>query len=136
MTKPKPKRNKAYVPRALNIPMMRETRDSLALALHAAVETLIERPSIEAYNVVSVNLMTIGRTCGLQGCVEQAKRAMLDIYARYVRVGKIGANADDAQALRTAAGAMDGLLARVPVNRWAAADARTMQQCRAANVEI
>ncbi len=136
MSKQKPKRNKGYSPRALNIPMMRETRDGLALALHAAVETLIERPSIESYNVVSVNLMTIGRACGPQPCIESAKQAMLEVYARYKRVGKIGANADDAQALRIAAGAMDGLLARVPVNRWAAADAKTMRQCVAANIEI
>ncbi len=122
------KRNKKYTPRMPNIPMMRETRDSLAMALHAAVETLIHRPGIDAYNAVSLNLMTIGRACGKRDCIEAAKRAMLDIFARYERVGKIGANGQDAQALRCAAGALDGLLATIPVNRWVDADMLTAQQ--------
>ena len=115
-----------------SIPMMRETRDSLALVLHAAVETLICRPGIDAYNAVSLNLMTIGRACGRRDCIEAAKQVMLDIYARYERVGKIGANEQDAAKLRLAAGALDGLLAAVPVNRWIDADMRTAEQYRAA----
>lgn len=123
----KAKRNKKYVPRIPNIPMMRETHDDLALTLRMAIETLIACPDIEAYNEVSLRFITLGRAMGPQPFMEQAKQAMLDIAARFERVGKIGVSASEAASLREVSGDMDRAIAKVPVNRMLFAELRTQQ---------
>lgn len=107
------------------IPMMREARDAMAMSLHAAIETLICAPDIEAYNNFSTKLITFGYAVGRQDCLEDAKRAMTSIAERHDRVGRIGVDAKEAAALRQASGAMDRMLARIPVNKLLAAELKT-----------
>ena len=129
------KPRKAYKPRRVDIPMMVETRDQQALDLRMAIETLIAQPSVDTYNAVSKRLITIGRVLGKQQFMEQAKQAMLDVAARFERVGKMGVSESEAVALRATAGNMDAALATVPVNRFHAADVKTRVWCMANGVE-
>src|SRR3989304_7035116 len=108
--KPRTKRHTPIVPR---IPMMVETRDDLALGLRMSIEALIAAPGVETYNAVSLRLVTLGRVVGKQSFMEDAKRAMLDVFARFERVGKIGVNDSEAAILRTTAGDMDAAIALV-----------------------
>ena len=135
MSRPKPKRNKMHRPRMPNIPMMAPTRADLALSLRMAIETLIARPSIQSYNAVSLQIVTLGRVIGPQQFMELAKRAMLDVFERYERVGKIGTNDAEATILRTTAGNMDAAIALVPVNKFAAAEAKTARWCQENGIE-
>ena len=128
------KRNKKYRPHQINIPMMRETRDSLALKLRMSIEALITAPSVETYNAVSLQLVTLGRVVGKQDFMEQAKRAMLDVYDRVERVGKFGVNRAEAAVLRQTSADMDAAIALVPVNKFAAAEAKTLVWCEQNNV--
>jgi hypothetical protein len=130
------KRSKTYRPRAVNVPMMCETHDSLALDLRLSVETLIAAPSVDTYNAVSLKLVTLGRVVGARDFMEQAKRAMLDVAARFERVGKMGVSDPEAAALRDSLGQMDAVIALVPVNKFAAAEAKTARWCAANNVQV
>ena len=126
------KRTKKYQgPRIPNVPMMRTTHDELAMGLHIAIETLIARPDVDNYNDLSLRFITLGRVVGKQQYMEQAKQAMLDIAARFERVGKFGVNAAEAEALRQASGQMDRALPKIPLNKFLAAEARTMAMLRA-----
>lgn len=127
--KPKPKRTKRHIPFIPRIPMMVETRDSLALALRLSVETLIAAPSVDAYNTVPLKLVTLGRVVGAQDFMEAAKSAMLDVAARFERVGKMGVSDPEAAVLRDSLRLMDAVIALVPVNEFAAAEAKTMRWC-------
>lgn len=129
----KAKRNKKYGgPRIPNIPMMRTTHDELAMGLHIAIETLIARPDVDTYNDLSLRFITLGRVVGKQQYMEQAKGAMLDIAARFERMGKFGVNAAEAEALRQASGQMDMALPKIPVNKLWQAEMRTVQMVRSA----
>lgn len=129
----KAKRNKKYAgPRVPNIPMMRTTHDELCMGLHIAIETLIARPDVDNYNDLSLRFITLGRVVGKQAYMEQAKAAMLDIAARFERIGKFGVNATEAEALRQASGQMDMALPKIPVNKLWQAEMRTVQMVRSA----
>lgn len=131
----KAKRNKKHRPRMANIPMMTETRDSLALGMRMSIEALITAPSVETYNAVSLRLVTLGRVVGAHDFMESAKAAMLDVFARYERIGKMGVSDPEAARLRDASRLMDAVIALVPVNKFAAAEAKTLRWCAANNVE-
>jgi hypothetical protein len=120
------KRSKKYRQHRVDIPMMVETRDDLALTLRMSIEALIAAPGVETYNAVSLQLVTLGRVVGKQDFMEQA---MLDVFERFERVGKIGASAAEAAVLRKTANDMDAALALVPVNKFAAAEAKTRVWC-------
>ncbi|MEC5161883.1 hypothetical protein [Janthinobacterium sp. CG_S6] len=126
MTKPR----KKYRPRTPRVPMMPETRADIALALHAAVETLIAAPGVESYNALSLQFVTLGRVLGKQDFMERAKRAMLDVFARFERVDKIGVSPDEAQALRATCVAMDSAIGLVSVDAMLAAEIKTAKWCR------
>lgn len=134
MSRQKKPRNKQYRPHAINIPMMRETRDELAMGFFAAVETLIAAPDVNSYNEVSLRLVTLGRCVGKRDCMEAAKQAMLDVFARHERVGKMGVSVSEAQSLRAASYGIDGILATVPLNKLVASEVKTVDWCRANNV--
>jgi hypothetical protein len=134
MSSPKKARNKKYRPRAVNIPMMVETHDDLALGYRMAVEALIASPNVETYNAVSLKLVTLGRVVGPQDFMEAAKSAMLDVFARFERVGKIGASEPEASVLRETSRLMDAVIALIPVNKFAEAEAKTLRWCAANNV--
>lgn len=129
MSKPKPKRTKRHTPFVPRIPMMVETHSDLVLGLRMSIEALIAAPGIETYNAVSLRLVTLGRVVGKQDFMERAKRAMLDVFARFERVGKIGVSDDEAAILRKTAGDMDAAIAYVPVNEFAWAEAKTRKWC-------
>jgi hypothetical protein len=126
-------RNKKYQPRVPRIPLMAETRDHLALDLHMAVETLIGAPSREAFNELSKRFITMQKVVGAADYLEIAKRALLDIAARFERVGKFGVNAAEAEALRKASGSMDQALAGVTLDKLHQAAVQTTAWCIANN---
>lgn len=130
------KRNKKYIPRAINLPMMSSTRDDLALGLRMSIEALIAAPSVDTYNAVSLRLVTLGRVVGAQDFMESAKAAMLSVFARYERVAKMGVSESEAAQLRDASRLMDAVIALVPVNKFADAEAKTLRWCLANNVEV
>lgn len=134
MSKPKKPRNKRHSPRLPNIPMMTETRNGLALELRMAIEALIYEPSIDLFNHVSTRLITLGRVCGVQPCLESAKQAMLDVFARFERVGRMGVSPEEAESLRAASGEMDSMLAMIPVNKLAVSELKTIAWCKANGV--
>lgn len=123
------KRSKKYRPFIPSIPMMVETQADLALRLRMSIEALVGAPSVETYNAVSLQLVTLGRVVGKADFMEQAKRAMLDIFERFERVGKIGASPAEAAALRKASASTDAAIAMIPVNKFAAAEAKTRIWC-------
>ncbi len=132
----KAKRTKKYAgPRVPNIPMMGTTHNELAMGLHAAIETLIAAPDVDNYNDLSLRFITLGRVVGPQSYMEQAKSAMLDIAARFERVGKFGVNAVEAAALRLASGQMDMALPKIPVNKLWAAEMRTVAMLKGSGVQ-
>lgn len=128
------KPRKLHVPRQPNIPMMKDTRDELALGLRMSIEALIAAPSVETYNAVSLQLVTLGRVVGRQEFMERAKAAMLDVFARYERVAKIGVSAGEAEVLRATSADMDAALALIPVNKFVEAEAKTRRWCAENNV--
>jgi hypothetical protein len=114
----KTKRNKAYKPRSVRIPMMAETRNSLALELHLATEALIAVPSPETYNQLSMMLASLRRAGAMHACIDQASDAMLSICDRFDRVGKVGVAESEAAILRQAAGGIDSQIGTVAVNKF------------------
>lgn len=118
MNASKPRRNKAYKPRPANIPMMAETRNSLALELHLATETLIAAPSPDTYNQLSKMLAALRNAGATDACIDQASDAMLVICDRYERVGKVGVADTEAAVLRQAAGGIDHQIGTVPTNKF------------------
>ena len=119
------KPRKAHRPRTPNIPMMAESRDHMATHLHAAVETLINAPDIEAYNNVSTKLITMAKAIGERDCLEAAKGAMISIAERHERVGKVGVSEHEAHVLRQASGQMDAMLGKIPLNKMLNAEIET-----------
>jgi hypothetical protein len=126
---------KAYKPRNVSVPMMAETRDSLAMELHAAIETLIHAPSITAYNNVSTKMVTLGRAAGMSDCLEDAKAALIGISDRFERMKKVGVSPHEAQQLRESSAGLDALLASIPINRLRHAEMVTAMHCVELGVE-
>ncbi|AEK63197.1 hypothetical protein [Collimonas fungivorans] len=118
MSTSKPRRNKAYKPRSVRIPMMPETRNSLALELHLATEALIAVPSPDTYNQLSMMLAALRRAGAMDVSIDQASDAMLSICDRFDRVGKVGVAESEAAILRQAAGGIDRQIGTVPMNKF------------------
>lgn len=119
------RRSKEYKPKAVHVPMMKETRDELALRLYAAIETLIADPDPVSYNALSVMLCTL-KQAGAQGyALDDANSAMLDICNRYERVNRVGVSDGEEKLLRRAAGGLDALIGTIPVNQFKLASMRT-----------
>ena len=125
MSKPKPKRNKAYKPRPMAIPMMRESRNDLALTLRMSIEALITAPSLETLNEASMRLATMGWLLGDQDCMEEIKHAILDVFDRYQRVGRVGVNAAEAEVLRRTAGEIDAAIPYLSLTEYLQAEIKT-----------
>ncbi len=100
-----------------NVPMCSETHRRLALELRTSIETLIARPSVDAYNQASKMLAALGRA-GLTGvALDMANDTMSGICDRYERVRKVGTSDIEAEQLRQAAGGIDRRLPFIPLNR-------------------
>lgn len=123
------KPRKQHKARGVNVPMMPETRDRLALSMHMAVEALIMAPSVETYNSLSTKLCTLsnaGMNCRGYFVATEAAQNICD---RYERIGKVGVSVAEAEALRSSVGDLDRMLASIPVNKLVRAEAVTAIHC-------
>ena len=110
------KPRKKYREKIIHVPMMPESRDSLAMELHARVRTLVLAPSVDACNEVS-KVLAIMRDAGLDSVALSTAIMVIDsVIDRFIRVNKIGISQSETEALQTAAGQLDRQLATIPVN--------------------
>jgi hypothetical protein len=101
-----------------NVPMVTETHQRLALQLRTTCETLIARPSVDAFNQMSKMFAALCNA-GMAGeSIDLATDTMGDVCDRYERVGKVGLNECEAEWLRIAVAGIDQRLPFVPVNRF------------------
>ncbi len=99
-----------------NVPMGTETYKRLALELYMTGETLINQPSVEAYNQMSKMFAALARV-GLAGpAMDLGNGALSQICDRFERVGKVGVKESEAEQLRLAITSIDDVLPRLPVN--------------------
>lgn len=118
--------------RRVHVPMMKNSRDNLALQLHAAVETLIGAPGIDAFNRVSKMVARTESALGRpDACLNAAKEALYAISERFARVGKVGVSDEEAKRLKTASGDIDKLLPKIPANVMRQAGIQTALHCEA-----
>ena len=111
------KRTKKYRVRPVNIPMMFESRNRLALELHLAIDTLIRAPSPGSYNELTKMVTAINRT-GMGGAgLELITATLTAICDRFERVEKVGVSVSEAEQLRQAGADLDWMLAKIPINR-------------------
>jgi hypothetical protein len=107
---------KQFQPNAA-VPMGTDSYKRLALELRMSGETLIARPSVEAYNTLSKMLAALSRA-GMEGAaVDLATDTMNEVCDRYTRVGKIGVSPGEAEHLRLAIASIDDRLPQLAVNR-------------------
>ncbi len=123
------KPRKKYTPRTPAVPMMKETRDRLALSLHMAIEALIEAPSVETYNSLSTKICTLANSGLDTPALKQASAAVQSICDRYERTHKVGLSGDERNALRAVALDLDAQLAGLSVTRLISAEANTAAYC-------
>lgn len=109
-------KRKAYKPKPVHVPMMKESRNALAMQLYAAVKTLADRPDVDACNRVSKILATMSQAGLKSPHLDDASEAVNQITDRFIRVGKIGVSDSEAKTLHRTAGQLDMLLATIPVN--------------------
>lgn len=106
-----------FQPKA-NVPMVTETHRRLALQLRTSGETLIARPSPDAFNQLSKMFAALCNAGMAGDAIDLATDTMSDICDRYERVGKVGVNECEAEWLRVAIARIDERLPLVPVNRF------------------
>jgi hypothetical protein len=119
---------KSFQPGA-NVPMVTETHRRLALELRMATETLIERPSVDAYNQLSKMLAALCNAGMQSESLELATSTMNLVCDRYERVGKVGANEAEASSLRQAVAELDAAIPKIPVNKFKGAVANVAAFC-------
>jgi hypothetical protein len=126
----KKKRCKAYKPKPINRPMMAETHHSLALKLHTAVETLINRPSASAYNEMTKHVAILTDAVGhmrnsndlskdrdaTANALRTAVLVLDQIWNRWTKTAKVIVMPLDAVSLRNAVGVLDGAIKEIPKN--------------------
>lgn len=110
----------AFQPRA-NVPMATESRDRLALELRMAGESLIARPSIDAYNTLSKMLAALNRAGLREQLLDPGTTVINGICDRFEQSGRITVEPEDAELLRQALADIDAGLHRVPLQRLARA---------------
>lgn len=109
-----------FQPKA-NIPMAGETRDRLALEIRMAGETLINRPSIDAYNTLSKMFASLLRAGMADNLMSPGSKIMGAICDRYEEAGSITIEPEEAASLRQAVADIDAGLHRIPLQRFARA---------------
>lgn len=112
-----------------DVPMVTETHRRLALELRMAGETLISRPSVDAFNQLSQMFAALCNAGMQGGAIDMATGAMSDICDRYERVQKIGVSPAEADQLRLAIASIDDRLPLLPVNRFEKAVAEVALFC-------
>lgn len=136
------KRNKRYVsrpvtiPRILNVRMTADEHPILAHQLYAAMITLIERPTMEACNLLSHRLCCIAggmnhankgaplmrRTDAASIAIQPALRAIDSIVDRFERIGAVAVSESEAATLRAAAGKLDDAIGATPLTAYRRAE--------------
>lgn len=106
----------AFQPKA-NVPMATESRDRLALELRMAGESLIARPSIDAYNTLSKMLAALNRAGMQDGLLDPGTNILNSICDRYEQSSSITVEPEEAEQLRQALANIDAGLHRVPLQR-------------------
>jgi len=106
---------KQFQPKA-HVPMGSETYKRLMLELFAACETLINRPSVDAYNTMSKMLAQLARAGVYGEGIDLGTDTLSNVCDRYERVHRIGLTEDEAQDLRESIRSIDRALPKVPVN--------------------
>jgi len=110
----------AFQPKA-NVPMATESRDRLALELRMAGESLIARPSIDAYNTLSKMLAALNRAGMQDDLLDPCTNTLNSICDRYEQSSSITVEPEEAEQLRQALANIDAGLHRVPLQRVARA---------------
>ena len=106
----------AFQPKA-NVPMATESRDRLALELRMAGESLIVRPSIDAYNTLSKMLAALNRAGMRADLLDPGTNILNSICDRYEQSSRITVEPEEAEQLRQALANIDAGLHRVPLQR-------------------
>ena len=109
-----------FQPKA-NVPMARETRDRRALHVHMAGESLIEQPSIDAYNTLSKMFASLTRAGLRADLVDPGSALMNAICDRFEQHRSIIVESEEAARMRQALASIDAALHRIPVQRFARA---------------
>jgi hypothetical protein len=117
------KPRKAHREKPIHVPMMTENRDALALQMHTAVETLIQRPSVDSYNRISKMLATMTYAGMKADCLNMATDTVNAVCDRFDRVQAIGLSDKEAETLRAMAGELDWMIGKIPSNVFKAAAA-------------
>ncbi|SFD84197.1 hypothetical protein [Massilia yuzhufengensis] len=104
-----------------NVPMATETRDRLALEVRMAGESLIARPSIDAYNTLSKILASLNRAGLTAQLLDPVTDTMNVICDRYEQSSSITVETQETAQLRQALANVDAGLHRVPLQRLARA---------------
>lgn len=126
----KPRKKHSVGKHAIKVPMMKNSRDNLAMQLHAAIETLIHAPTIEAFNRVSQMAARTESALGRpDASLNAAKEALYSVSERFARTGKIGVSPEEAAQLMGASGAIDMLLPKIPANVMRQASIKTAIKC-------
>lgn len=97
--------------------MATESRDRLALELRMAGESLIARPSIDAYNTLSKMLAALNRAGMHDGLLDPGTNILNSICDRYEQSSSITVETEEAEQLRQALANIDAGLHRVPLQR-------------------
>jgi len=109
-----------FQPKA-NVPMVTETRDRLALQIRMAGESLIEHPSIDAYNTLSKMLASLNRAGMVPALLNRGTNVMNTICDRYEQSRHITVESEEAATLRQTIADIDAALHRLPVQRFSVA---------------
>lgn len=109
------KPRKAMQQRAIKVPMMATTRDGLAIQMHTTLETLINRPDVDSFNRLFRIILAVETASPTPELVGMSD-ALNDVSERFVRIGKIGVNAEEAEKLKQGSAIIDGKLPMIPQN--------------------
>lgn len=98
--------------------MVTETRDRLALQIRMAGESLIQHPSIDAYNTLSKMLASLSRAGMAAALLDRGTKIMNTICDRYEQSRHITVESEEAVSLRQTTADIDEALHRLPVQRF------------------
>lgn len=116
------------------IPMMRSTRQEIALRMHLMAEAMVLTPTATTANELSKAMAVMTEAVDHASHVRIGKRddpvalslvaslqVMCDIEERHEQIGKWGVTGEQAKVIRAAAARFDEALARIPYNVYLAA---------------
>lgn len=124
----KTKRTKKYKPGRVRLPMMEETRNSLALELRLAVSALVAAPSIDTYNQLNQMLAAVAHAAEGDADIRRVALsldlALRQVAERFERLETVTVTALEATTLHAGIDLLDGLLGHLCMYRFREAVAR------------